>query len=204
MGILSSSASISRYMVEGSLQKPVLDTIRSGLQSNIIKEIDNDIDDKSVGWTSFFHPFNPRFDDASFMIGTYLIFSLRIDKKTIPAKVLKKHYEREVEQKLKKEHRQFLSREEKKLLKDQVSQELCRRIPAAPSIYNLAWNYEDRWLWFFTTQKTANEILESIFKRSFNLSLIRLFPYSMAELQFGLTAGQRNALNQLSPTSFQR
>lgn len=204
MGILSASTSIATYRIEGQLDKPVLDTIRNGLQSNIIKEIDNDIDDKSVGWTSFFQPFNPRFDDASFMIGSYLIFSLRIDKKSIPAKVLKKHYQRQVEQKLAKSQRQFLSREEKKVLKEQVTQELNKRIPAAPSIFNLIWNYEDRWMWFFTTQKSVNELLESIFKRSFRVSLIRMFPYSMAELNIGLSNSQKDTLNQLSPTSFQR
>ena len=204
MGILSSSASITRYIVEGSLQTSVLDTVRKGLQSNVIKEIDNDIEDNSVGWTSFFHPFNPRFDDTSFMIGTYLIFSLRIDKKSIPAKVLKKHCDRRIEQKLAKEHRQYLSRDEKKIIKDQVIQELNRRIPASPSIFNLVWSHEERWLWFFTTQKAANEMLESIFKRSFHLSLIRVIPYTMAGLRTKLSAIEQDSLNNLSPTSFQR
>jgi len=81
MGLLSSSVSITRYKVEGELKEPVLETIANGLKNNIITEIDGDISEKAVGWTSFENPFKPDFDGSSFVIGTYLVFSIRIDKK---------------------------------------------------------------------------------------------------------------------------
>jgi len=55
-------------------------------------------------------------------------------------------------------------------------------------------------LYFFSTLKSANEELETLFLKTFNLSLIRLFPYTMAELQMKLTNRQKDLLLNISPT----
>jgi hypothetical protein len=76
------------------------------------------------------------------------------------------------------------------------------RIPATPNIYDLVWNYEDSVVWFFSNLKAANEELETLFAKSFNLSLIRLFPYTAAELSSDLSDSQRDKLQKISPTQF--
>jgi hypothetical protein len=95
-----------------------------------------------------------------------------------------------------------LSREEKKLIKDAVVRMLHMRIPATPNVYDLIWKYEDAELWFFSHQKAANEALETLFSKSFRLSLIRIFPYTAATLTAGLSQTQLDSLSFLSPTSF--
>ena len=202
MGLLSSSVSITQYRVEGQLQDPVLKTVRAVLQKNTVDEIDNDTCEQMVGWTTFEDPFTPDFESATIIIGTTFVFSLRIDKKSIPAKVVQKHFNLEMTRRLADGHRDFLSRSEKKLLKEQVVNVLSTRIPATPNVYDLAWDYEAGRLWFFTNLKSANEALETLFNQSFNLSLIRLFPYTAAELGRDLSAPERDNLNQLKPTLF--
>ena len=91
MGILSSASSITRYIVDGELKRPILETVESGLKKQAITEIDNEAAEKMVGWTSLEEPFKPGFEGRSFSIGTYFAFSLRIDKKSIPPKVVKKY-----------------------------------------------------------------------------------------------------------------
>ena len=90
MGILSASVSVTRYQVQGKIKAPVTENITNGLKENTIAEIDNQISEKSVGWTSFDKPFQPNFEGSSFVYGSYFVFSLRIDKKNITPKVLKK------------------------------------------------------------------------------------------------------------------
>ena len=90
MGVLSSSVSITQYRVEGSIEKSFLKKVSDALKENSIREIDNEPEDKSVGWTSFESPFKPDFNGSSYVYGTHLIFSLRIDKKRVPAKVVSK------------------------------------------------------------------------------------------------------------------
>ena len=202
MGILSASVSVTRYQVQGKIKAPVTENITNGLKDNTIAEIDNQISEKSVGWTSFDKPFQPNFEGSSFVYGSYFVFSLRIDKKNITPKVLKKQYTIEAAKRMAESGRDYLSKAEKKLVKDHVISGLCLRIPATPNVYDLVWNHEDSSVWFFTNLKAANEELETLFSKSFGLSLIRMFPYTAAELSSGLSDAQRDELQKISLTQF--
>ena len=136
------------------------------------------------------------------MYGNYFVFSLRIDKKNMSPKLIKKHFAMESARHLASSERQFLSRNEKKVLKDHVLQKLSVRIPATPSIYDTIWNYEESCLWFFSNLKTANEELEKIFSHSFQLTLLRLFPYTDAYLTMALSGPEKDQLTSLSPSGF--
>jgi len=202
MGLLSSTVSITRYKIEGKIEEPVIETVCNGLEENSIRVTDDDISEKTVGWTSLENPFDPRFKGSSFLVGTHFVFSLRIDRKTIPPKVIKKHYAAEVVKHLRESGRQYLSRTEKKMIREDVINALVLRIPSTPNIYDIIWNYENFSLWFFSNLKSANEELETLFSTSFKLTLVRLFPFTMAELIADLSASERDVLAKLSPTNF--
>lgn len=202
MSLLSSLVSITRYTVEGRLKKPVLETVAAGLKKNAISEIDDQSSEKAVGWTSFGKPYQPNFSGSDFVYGNYLVFSLRIDKKSIPPKVVKKYCMIESEQRLADTGRQHLSRSEKQIIKDQVIERLNIKVPATPHLYELIWNYEDSVLWFFSNLKASNEELETLFLRSFDLRLIRMFPYTAAHLASDLTMAEKDILLKLSATNF--
>jgi recombination associated protein RdgC len=200
MGLLSSTVSITRFRVEGKLKKPVLETTAECLKAHVIPEIEDDVSDKAVGWTSFDKPFNPDFENSSFVIGSHFVFSLRIDKKTVPSSVIKKHCAMEVARRLAETKRPYLSRDEKRAVREHIISILSRRIPATPNVYDLIWNYEQSSLWFFSTLKSANEELETLFFRSFQIPIIRLFPYTTADLAMGLSDTERDILPGLSAT----
>ena len=202
MGILSSAASVTRYRVGGKIETAVMETVTKGLKKNAVREIDDDAADKSVGWTSFEHPYQATFEGSSFVIGNLFVFALRIDRKSIPPKLLKKHLIRETNERLAKTRQRFLSKDEKQALKDKVINDLSIRVPSIPNVYDLIWDYENSALSFFSNLRSANEELEGLFKRSFNLSLIRIFPYTAAELLAGLSDQDRDMLIGLSPTHF--
>jgi len=202
MGILSSSVSITQYRVEGKISEPIIESVATGLKKHAVEEIDAESSDKAIGWACFNNPFSTDFNQSPFIIGTHFIFSMRIDKKMIPSKIIQKHYMLEMKQRLNKSGREFLSKTEKKEIKDHVLHLLNLRIPATPNIYDLIWKYESNTLWFFSNLKGANEELETLFTRSFKLKLIRLFPYSMATLASPLSDVEKDALSQFTPTRF--
>jgi hypothetical protein len=202
MGLLSASNSITRYKVEGRLKAPVLETIAAALKKNAIGEIDEQSQEKAVGWTSFENPYQPDFSGSNYVYGAYLVFSLRIDKKTFSPKVVKKHFMIASSRRLSESGRNFLSRNEKQTIKDQVIDRLNIKVPATPHVYDIIWNFEDSVLWFFSNLKAANEELETLFLRSFDLTLIRKIPYSAAHLDSGLTDTEKDILLKLTPTHF--
>ena len=114
-------------------------------------------------------------------------------------KILKKHYTVEAAKRLADSGREYLSKTEKKLIKDHVIHALSLRIPATPNIYDLVWNYEDSSVWFFSNLKAANEEVETLFSKSFDLSLVRMFPYTAAYLS-DISDSQRDELQKISPT----
>ena len=202
MGLLASSVSITQYKVDGALAGPVNEAVLEGMRKNSIIEIDNESDELVSGWASFENPYQPEFKLAGVSIDNQYVFSLRIDKKSIPAKTLKKHYFLEVDRRLAETGRDYLSKSEKSEIRDQVKTTLSLRIPATPNIYDIIWNYEEGKLWFFSNLKSANEELETLFSKTFKLTLIRIFPYTMANLLADLSEPEKDRLAKLSPTAF--
>jgi DNA recombination-dependent growth factor C len=202
MGLLSATVSITRYRVDGKIENPVAEAVATGLMKNTIVNIDDDPAEKSVGWTSFDQPFSPNFEGNSFLFGNLFAFSMRIDRKSIPSKLLKKYVTIETSKRLIKTKQRFLSKDEKKAIKDKVITDLAKRVPSTPNLYDLIWNYEKSDVYLFSNLRSANEELESLFKRSFGLSLIRIFPYTAADLLSDLSDPERDTLISLSPTRF--
>lgn len=206
MGLLSSTVSISRYRVEGDPTEDLspLEMVRQGLQGHVISQIEDEYAELTVGWTPLESPFDPDFETYSFSFGTYFVFSMRIDKKKVPAKIIKKYVALEVNKKLKESGREFLSRNEKTDIKDMITEKLMRRMPAVPDVYDVVWDFENQSVLFYSTQKAANEELETLFKRSFNMKLIRLFPFTMIELSDTLNDEQKDRAAHLTTTTILR
>lgn len=204
MTLLSPTVSLTRYHVEGEIASPIIDTVHHGLVANVIMDIDDDTAEKSVGWTSFRDSFKPDFEGSSFVVDPYFVFSFRIDRKSVPAKVVRKKCAHEAAQRMKETGRDYLSRSEKQAIKEKVIQSLCLRIPATPDTYDVLWHPEARKVWFFTTRKAVCESFETLFAKSFSARLIRIFPYTLAALLGGLNQEQQDRLDKLSPVAWTR
>lgn len=202
MGILSTTVSLVRYRVDGKPKEPLLESVADGLKQYAVSTVEDDVSETMVGWTSFETPFEPNFDGSSFVIGKYFVFALRIDKKTLPAKTIRKYCAIEGAKRLAQTGREYLSRQEREMIEDRVVNMLSVRIPAVPNVYDLVWDCEASVLWFFSTLKAANEELESLFLRSFKVPLIRLFPYTLADLASDLSDARRDLLHDLTATNF--
>jgi hypothetical protein len=101
---------------------------------------------------------------------------------------------------LKNSGRDYLSKHEKQTIKDTVIQSLNLKIPPTPNVYDILWSHETSDLYCLNTLKSANEELETLFFKSFSLSLQRIIPYTLADGQSGLTDAQRDMLSKLAPT----
>ncbi len=203
MGLLSSRISATRYKVKGRLDGSVHETVYQSLKQRSIPNIEDDGSEAIVGWTSFENPYSPDFEGYSFVFGAYMVFAMRIDKKSIPPKLVRKDCALEVAKRLADTGRRHLSANEKKAIKEHVVLTLSRRIPATPNVYDLVWDYKEASVWFFSNLKSANEALETLFIKSFGMQLIRLFPYTTADLIAGLSDGERDLLQKLEQGQYE-
>jgi recombination associated protein RdgC len=199
MGLISATHSISRYHIDGKIEDSPLVEIKKGLILNSMPVHENYYDEISAGWTPFESPYNPDFEKYTFQFGSYFVFSLRIDKKSIPKNLIQKNVEMEIAKKMEKTEQDFISKAEKKEIKEMVIDVLMHKIPATPSIYEILWNYEENILYFFSTQKAANSVFETIFHKSFNLKPILLFPYTLVEARSKFSDTQKDKVMSLTP-----
>ncbi len=202
MGLISSSHSMSRYHVEGSFDGSTMEEVREGLIQNAMPKIESEYDEISAGWTPFEGPYNPDFQKFSFIFGTYFLFSLRIDKKSIPAKLVQKHIALEIEKKKEESGRDFVSKNEKSEIKEMVLDILMHKIPSIPSLYDVLWSYEEKSLIIFSTQKAANELFETLFLKSFNHKPIRIFPYTLVEKLGKFSDDKKDRILNLTPLKY--
>lgn len=204
MGLISSTHAVSRYHIDGEIEGSVVERILEGLTQYSIPRIESEYDEVSAGWAPVESPYNPDFSKFSFQFGTYFLFSLRIDKKSIPAKLVQKYMAIEMDKKKESSGRDFLSKNEKSEIKEQVIDVLMHKIPAIPSIYDVLWNYEEKIVYFYSTQKAANELFETHFLKSFNVKPIRLFPYTIIQTQSDFSDDKKEQADALVPVSYSR
>ncbi|MEX1313973.1 MAG: recombination-associated protein RdgC [Desulfotignum sp.] len=204
MGFLSATVSMSRYRITDSFDTEPMEQVRDGLIRHAIPTLENEYEEISAGWTPFESPYLPDFEKFPFVFGTYFLFSLRIDKKSIPAKLVHKQMAIEIEKKKLASGRDFVSKNEKSEIKETVMDVLMHKMPAIPNVYDVLWDYDTGNLFLFTTQKAANEFFETIFFKSFNLKPVRLFPYTLVETKSAFSSANKDRILTLTPLHFSR
>ncbi len=202
MGLLSSSVSVSRYKVVGEIEGSIMETVQEGLKKNAISTIEDEYAEITLGWTPFESDFDPDFEKFTFTYGKSFVFSMRIDKKSVPTKIIQKHIAIETARKLNEDGREFLSKNEKIDIRDAITDKLMRQMPSTPNVYNVLWDHEAGYVLFFSTQKAANEELETLFARSFKVKIIKLFPFTMVETSDDFTNEERDRVMQLTTLNF--
>jgi hypothetical protein len=179
MGLLTSTSSFLRYKIENESQEFSLEKIRLCLKENQFPEIlDSEMTEAVSGWTSYENHFDPDFESDHINYGNYILFCLRIDKKSVPKKIIDKHMAIESKKIMQETNKDYLSKNEKRKLKEDIILRLSLQMPSIPDVYDVLWMPEKKEIMFFSTQKSINEIFETLFRLTFKTSIIRLFPYT--------------------------
>lgn len=182
MGLLTGSASLTRFTVVGDLPESFWEFVAERVAAQSFKDIDDTLDEYSIGWVSVADMFDAGFAYSSYAAGDYVALTMRIDERKVNPSVLKKFVAKEEERIKREKQVPRLSRSVRLEIKERIRTELVRKSPAIPSTYDLCWNLADNTLLFFSTGKKAMALLEDLFKETFRLSLILQIPW-LAGLQ---------------------
>ncbi|XOF33235.1 MAG: recombination-associated protein RdgC [Candidatus Electrothrix sp. YB6] len=180
MGLLSGSASFTRFIVEGEVPENFWDFIAERVAEHSFQDIDDTIDEYSIGWVSVADMFDADFAYSSYAAGDYVVLSMRIDERKVSAAVLRKFTAKEESRIRQEKELRRLSRSVRLEIKERIRAELVRKSPPMPSVYDLCWNAADNTLLFFSGSRKAIALLEDLFRETFDLSLVMQIPWNSA------------------------
>ncbi|MFH1116022.1 MAG: recombination-associated protein RdgC [Pseudomonadota bacterium] len=200
MGFASRSVSIMRYRVKGEVEGSFWDVIDEGVKRHAFREIVGPGDEVGMGWVASEDFTDSEFQGASYMFGSYVALSLRVDTARVPSKILEMHLKQETKKLLEESGRQRLSSGQRRELKDNLREALKSRVFPSIQVFDVMWDTSRSVVYFGSLSIKARERVEDHFKKSFGLTLIPLIPYMRAE-EILSDAAAKAALEKLSPSS---
>ncbi|WP_041720514.1 recombination-associated protein RdgC [Pseudodesulfovibrio piezophilus] len=203
MSILSASIGLTRYRVIEEVPQEILKQVPEKLQQFCFVDIDATADERSFGWTNIDDMLDMNWTQSPPEKAEYFTFGLRLDTRRIPPAVLKKHHTVALNKELahnKEQGKNFVSRDRKKELKEQVVLRLRARTFPIPAMFDIIWNPTTNRIYLTTTNAKVCALFEDYFALTFDLHLEPLTPFFMAMDILGEEAAPR--LENLEPTIF--
>lgn len=121
MGFCNASCSFTRFRIIDPIPSELWTQIPDKLRQFAFRDIDDLPEMQAYGWVCFEDMLDSEWRTAPPHKGAYLLFSLRLDTRRIPAAVIKKHLTlalKAEKEKMQEQGKKFISRERKKELKN--------------------------------------------------------------------------------------
>jgi hypothetical protein len=183
MGILANTVSICHFRVQGELQNLDIYTEAPRLLAlQAFRPIDDTSEELSIGWVHLDDPKEHSFSNQPACFHEkYLVVSLRRDQRKVPAALLKEHCEKAYEQFMTDNNVSRVPKQRKEEIKELVRARLMAKTLPDPKVYDLVWDTEANMVTFTTLSPKTIEILEELFKKTFDgLRLVAFHPYERA------------------------
>lgn len=201
MGLLSASTSISRFRVREKLKPDHREHYPLQIKRYGFRELAEDsMEERSIGWVNLLDVLDSRFIGEEYFKENFITLSLRLDVRKVPPQALKQYcMQAEAEQKSRL-GKNFLAKAHRQEIKERIHSQLLKRVIPRTSVYDMMWNLEKREVIFSSLNNALCGEFAEVFKKTFDLSLIALFPYTIAEAH--LTGDQLAVLENTQPWSF--
>lgn len=203
MAIMSASVGLTRYRIVEETPDSIFRELPEKLKEFAFRDIDNSTEERSFGWANIDDMLDTSWSVSPPEKGHYFAFALRLDTRRIQPAVLKKHYQIALNQEMeqaKAQGRDYISRDRKKELKDQVILKLRARTLPVPAIFDVVWDQRKNRIMLATTNAKVRSMFEDHFNVTFGLNLEPLAPFYLAMEILGEKSA--SLLENLEPTVF--
>ncbi|MDR1398095.1 MAG: recombination-associated protein RdgC [Desulfarculales bacterium] len=178
MSLLKGMVSLSRYKAEGNLPSDFWSWLNRQIIQNGFMDIEGSITDKSLGWVSVHDYFDVSFSFESYNLNPYVCLSLRQDKRTISAALVRKYHRLEINRMRESQPDVRLSKPDREMLKEKARLQLLNRIPPQTTTWELCWHTIRGEVWLTTGSRALLDAGQELFQKSFApLRLIPLLPW---------------------------
>jgi len=141
---------------------------------------------ETLGWTALQNLCVTEFTHESCFFNQYFCWSLRIDNKTLPAKLLSALLDLRIQDWLAETGRERIPARVKGEIKDQLQLELFPRQLPSVGVHEIAWDLKSETIRIFANSTKVNESFRILFSQSFGLETRAIGPVD-------LVAAHRNA-----------
>lgn len=195
MGLLKGAVTFSRYRVVGALPDHFPEFFNERIRRYAFQNIWRTTDEKTMGWTSMENGLDSDFPYASYAQGRYMLFSLRIDRKSVAPSLLRLRTLEAERKKITESGQKKLYREQRGAIREAVRLDLLGKTLPIPAFHEICWSIPDHILTFgCLSDKVAGE-LQGVFRESFSLDLHAYTPWDVEweeEKRPGRAAGDRS------------
>jgi len=178
MGLLKGSVTFSRYRISGALPDHFPDFFNEQIRRNAFQTVWRTTDEMATGWTSLENCLDTDFAYASYAQGRYMLFSLRIDRKSVAPSLLRLRIMEAERKQLAESGQKKLYREQREAIRESVRLDLLGKTLPVPAFHEICWSVPDRVLTFCCLSDKVAGGLQELFRESFSLSLSPYLPWN--------------------------
>ena len=113
---------------------------------------------------------DPQFRDHAHVFGNWFVAAVRFDKRNVPASTIKRELAKRSAEFVQDSGKKYISREMKKALKEEITEQLLKRVPPQTSFVVFAVDMSSGNGYYYATSKKSFEQFEEIFERAYGVS----------------------------------
>lgn len=181
MAVITGALAFRRYRVAGPPPADFKVRFEERIKQNSFENFaENDPREEAAGWVAVddlfdtYLPFDRWFHEGCVRL------TLRMDRRRVPARLLKHECGKIEAQWKEKFARERLSRVERDEIKEMVTRNLVERALPDSRGVDFYWDVERGEALFFASAEKANDAFVTLFERTFEAKLSPLFPFALA------------------------
>ena len=180
MPLLAGAMGLRRYRVVDAPSSIDRDAMLEVLSKNAFRKPPSmATGGENIGWVNLHNLCITDFSLEDCWYNQYFCFSLRVDNKRLPARLLKAMLDLRVREWLADTGREKIPTPLRSELREQLEIELFPRQLPAVAAHDVCWDTATDVLRFFSTSEKANEMFRVLFHRSFGLETRPLAPVEL-------------------------
>ena len=178
MGIMSGSLTVRRYRVAGDVPDDFRTRYAEALDEYAFKApASSSHEGEVLGWCQVHNLLDTSFERLDkWLYNHYAVAALRIDKKSVPAKLFKATLDKRIEAWCQENGRQKAPASVRSDIKDALKADMLSRTLPRVAAHEWCWNIVDGWVIFHNTSERANDMFRTLFRQTFGLALLPFSP----------------------------
>ncbi len=183
MGILSGALTVRRFRVLGEVPEGFRERYRERLNDYAFRTPPTEVGKEELeGWVQVQNLLDTDFDDLNtWLFDPYAVFALRVDKKVLPAKLLKAHVDKRCAAWAHEHGQDRCPASKRSEIKEALEEEWLKRTLPRVQVTELCWNQQAGYLVLHSLSESVSERVRKRFYQTFGLKIVPWSPLDWFE-----------------------